>query len=134
MKRQTNPTDKTSLKAVKQQIQHWRKTRTRLRPIPEEIWQAAAGLTQNYSMSRIAQELGLNYTVLKKRVKSRNSQNLPVVREVPGFAELGLGKPVPGYGGEIELEAKNGTKLKISLRGSMYIDLLELSRQFLQSS
>lgn len=57
-----------SIEDVKYQFKNWRKTREKRCPIPEELWNAAVRLTQDYSVSHVARTLRLNYTRLKQRV------------------------------------------------------------------
>jgi hypothetical protein len=52
----------------------WRETRIKQSPIPEALWDAAAGLAEHYSINQIASVLGLNHTALKNRIFQANSR------------------------------------------------------------
>lgn len=49
-----------SLETVRCRIENWRTAKQGRRAMPEELWQAAAELTEHYSINRIAKELRLN--------------------------------------------------------------------------
>ncbi len=51
-----------SLETVKQEFQQWRANRKHRSRIPEELWEAAASLTEQYSVHYISRYLGLNRT------------------------------------------------------------------------
>lgn len=134
MKQTTKPTVTPSLKAVKQEIQHWRNTRQKARPMPEELWQSAAEVARNSSLGRVAKELRLNYTALKNRVRRLQSNNLPAAVQETEFIELGVNELGIAGSCEVELETASGSKLKIKITPGMGINIGELWREFLQQS
>ena len=74
MSKETIPSSSQSLLEVQQQFEQWRKTRKSRKPIPEHLWQAAAGLAKQYSINHVARLLRLNHTTLKEN----DLNNLPV--------------------------------------------------------
>ena len=59
--------DHITLKAIEQQFEKWRAGRKhRTEPIPDHLWQAAAGLCAQYGISHVSRHLRLSYTQLKK--------------------------------------------------------------------
>jgi hypothetical protein len=81
-----------SLREVKEQFRNWRKTRKSHRPIPENLWQAAVGLTAKHSISKISKELVVDYSALKKRVPIKK-KNTAASMSPAGFIELNLESP-----------------------------------------
>ena len=132
MKETTGPTVTQSLETVKRRIQCWRTAKRGRRAMPEELWQVAAGLTRQYSVNRVAQELRLNYTALKNRVSRQQRQTLPARVQEAEFVELKAGELGIEYGCEVELEKACGSKLKIKYTSGMGINIGELWRNFLR--
>ncbi len=132
MKQSKKPTTTPSLKTVKQEIQHWRSTRQKARPMPEELWQSAAEVAKAGSLGCVAKELGLNYTALKNRVCRQQSSNLPEAVQQSEFIQLGVEQSGIMGSCEVELETAGGSKLKIKFRPGMGINIGELWRDFLR--
>jgi hypothetical protein len=101
----THPT----LESVQQRFESWRTRRTKREPIPQPLWEAAAGLCRHYSVSHVCQQLRLSFTELKKRI--------PIPRPAPvQFVDLGLDAG-PGGPWHMECERPDGTRLRISRMG-----------------
>lgn len=135
MRETTKPTIAQSLETIKQEVQYWRSTRQKVKPMPEELWQTAAQVARKSSVGKVAKQLGLNYTALKNRVARKKSKKLsPVIHET-GFIELGTNQP-PGIEAscEVELERACGSKLRIKFTPNMGINIAEIWRGFLQQS
>lgn len=117
-----------SLEAVNELIEAWRRDRKKRRPMPEELWEAAASLSEKYSLHQISKALGLNHTTLKKRV---HPDRAPVQKEqIPTFIELGM-QPVPMIAEcIIEMEDGAGAKMRMQFRGKTDFNLLELGKAF----
>jgi len=74
-----------SLEAVQHQFEQWRRERgSRREPIPEHLWQAAAALCREHSISRVSRQLRLSYAELKRQVGKDGSSPI-------GFMEIDLG-------------------------------------------
>jgi hypothetical protein len=63
------------LDEAKKHITHWRQTRTKLRPIPELVWDAVLPLVDKYSHATISKELGLSYEQLRSKLAERKKQS-----------------------------------------------------------
>src|ERR1700722_13679017 len=84
-------------------VEEWRRTRPHLGAMPTLLWDGAIAAAGSLGVTRVAQALKLNHTVLKRRLelthpeqKSRTKQRRRVGRPAPtnGFIELS-GIPLP---------------------------------------
>ena len=57
-----------SLEQVQQRFRRWRESRKQGQRIPAVLWAAAAGMSRQHGVHRVARELRLDYNGLKKRV------------------------------------------------------------------
>ena len=57
-----------AVRDVEAQIEHWRKTRSRLAPMPEHLWQSAVAVARLNGTSRVAVALRIDYKGLRRRV------------------------------------------------------------------
>lgn len=98
-----------TLETVQRQFEAWRNSRTKKsQPIPEQLWQAAASLCENYSITRVCRQLRLSFADLKKRVsfaKPRPAQ----------FLEIDMGCFASGW--QLQCERGDGAKLRLSGNG-----------------
>ncbi len=123
------PILKPTLEEVAQLFAAWRNGKPRRRALPETLWQAAVILSENYPLSKISRRLGLDYSYFKNRVSAlptKLSDNDPH----PGFVELDLCRSNPIMECVVEMEEKNGSKTRMSVKGSAGCDLLELVKAF----
>jgi hypothetical protein len=68
------------LEEVKKNFATWRSGRAGKRePIPQVLWQAAAGLCREYSIARVSRELRLSYADLKKRIPKDHFVSHPFI-------------------------------------------------------
>jgi hypothetical protein len=114
----TLPAIRPSLENVCRQFGTWRKRRRCRGRIPEALWEAAVGLCREHSICEVSRTLGLNYNGLKNRVTRTKDRN-PVVGERRdfGFVRLDLGAPMPPSECLVEMEAPNGARMRMSLKG-----------------
>ena len=127
------PTVKPTLEVVRNQFEIWRKRRRQRRRIPEALWQAAAELCKEYPVYEVSRSLGLNYNGLRHRVPEAARERSRVVGQHPdlGFVRLDLGAPMASSGCLVEMEAPNGARMRMSLKGVPGdVDPIELSRAF----
>lgn len=69
MEQQNTPALQPTLEEVSAQLEHWRQIKRNHRePIPKKLWQAAAELSRQHSISSVSKALRLSYTDLKKHV------------------------------------------------------------------
>ncbi len=92
---------------VRERIDRWRQGRAAGRPMPAELWEAAANVAREQGVSRTARALGLDY----KNLKSRAQAGQPV--EAARFVEWA--PPMPTAACRIEIESANGTRIKMEL-------------------
>jgi hypothetical protein len=117
------------LREVKEQFKIWRRTRKRLRPIPEKLWAAAVSLTANHSISQISKELVVDYSALKKRVFIKKKDSVASMSP-PGFIEVNLEPPAAVSECIVEMQDIGGAKMRMHFRGKTDFDLLELAKAF----
>lgn len=118
-----------SLSQVKDQFKTWRQTRKSPRPIPAELWAAAAGLATKHSISQISKELALDYTSLKNRVTVKKKTSAASMSPAD-FIEVNLEPPAVVSGCIIEMQDIGGAKMRMHFRGKTDFDLLELAKAF----
>lgn len=124
----------TTLDDLSQEFEYWRKTRQHRSSIPESLWQKVLDLTKSYPKSKVAQQLKLNYSELKRRLDSLNGQQ---VTSSPSFVEIGL----PAMDGKsqrtssschLEVETVSGTRFRCIVHGDIPADLLPFCRSLLE--
>ena len=113
---------------VGERIEAWRRTRERRRPMPEELWEAAADLAKKYSLHKVSKAFRLSYTSLKKRVHP----DMPSARKEPGpvFIELDMGPTARIPECTVEMEDGSGAKMRMRFSGKVDCNLLELGKAF----
>ena len=129
MPRKNHPAPSPSLGEVKEQFKTWRRTRKSLQPIPEKLWAAAVKLTAYHSISQIAKELVVDYSVLKRRVKLKN-KDAAASTNPPDFIELNLEPPAAVSECIVEMQDRLGLKMRMHFRGQTDVVLLELAKLF----
>ena len=76
------------LEQLRQQLTEFRSTQPVRSRLPEPLWAGATELATRYGVHRIARELHLDYTGLKKRVAQRErSKPKPATSVTPTFVE-----------------------------------------------
>ena len=121
----------TTLDKIKDKFDYWRETRAKRSEVPKVLWQAAVKLTAEYSISRISRTLGLGYSELKRRVVSAKNKDLSVKKIRAGFVEVeAFNRNESGAECLVELEDAQGRRMKMSFRGEVSLDLIELSKAF----
>jgi hypothetical protein len=93
-------------------FEHWRKTRSRKTPIPEELWSMAINVARREGVNRTAQQLHLDAGKLKRLLVAADSGQGKRQRQ-PGFVELIAQVPVADPGCVIEFETASGSKMRI---------------------
>ncbi len=120
-----------TLSELAERIETWRQTRKKRRPMPEQLWQAAASLSKKLSIQQVSKALRLNYAALKNRVHPAQKA-LPASKQAPAaFIELGF-EQQPSSISEciVEMQDGCGAKMKMHFRGKTDLDLLELGKAF----
>ena len=135
MNQENLPAGRRALAEVHKQFQSWRRSRKRGSRIPQRLWQAAAELSEQHSISEIALTLGLDHMRLKQRVASLLAPKVSAygagakkLQPGSGFVEVGM---VPGGStGECSVEAEDGMgkKLKMHLIGASCAEAVEIAK------
>ena len=128
----TLPAIRPSLESVRHQFGTWRKRRRCRGEIPEALWQAAVELCRDRSIFEVSRALRLNYNGLKNRVPKARDMGLAVGQGPDlNFVKLDLGAPITPSECLVEMEAPNGSKMRMSFRGALRdVDPVDLSRVF----
>ena len=122
------------LESVRQSFEHWRQTRKKFGPIPDDLWSSAVELTAIYPLTRVSQALRLNYTDLKKRVKPpvlyrKTSPSDSSVSPVE-FIDIVPMEAVPSSGSQSECSLEicdgDGFSMKLNCIGKIGVDILAL--------
>ena len=124
-----------TLEEVSAHFKHWRQIRrNRREPIPKKLWQQAAELSRQYSVSSVSKELRLGYTDLKERVYGPSASKRPINKKDPAFIEIKYQQPFLTSEAIVEIEDKSGLKMRICFKGKPDVDLLILAKVFLESN
>lgn len=123
----SRPSVKPTLETLRKRFQIWRKNEPADRRIPEILWDEAAKLCRDHSVSKVARALRLDYYGLRNRVsKAKDADPGPDL----GFVKLALEMPpVSAPEWKAEMETRNGAKMTLSVKGTPR-DWVELSRVF----
>ena len=116
------------LEGVRRRFERWRATRKGRTRIPDALWASAALVADRFGISRTAQVLRVNPSRLKKRLAQKLAANVPELEGEPRFIELGPFSPNGSCECLLELEAGNGAKMRIEVKGIAAPDLAALSR------
>ena len=118
-----------SLEQVQQRFESWRQRRKKRTRIPQNLWKAAAALSDAYSISHLSKALRVNHTALKNQVAKFNTPD-PRLTDVSPFVELPV--PVePFLNASIEMIKSDGSVMRMHVKGAGCLDVLELGRAFL---
>jgi len=115
------------LEVVRRRFERWRATRRGRARIPDALWASAALVADTFGISRTAQALRVNPSRLKKHLAQKLASE-PELEGTPRFVELGPFSPNGPCECLLELEAGNGAKMRIELKGIAAPDLAALSR------
>ena len=123
------PALRPTLETVRKRFQVWRKKGRAGRRIPTALWGAAMELCRDHSVSKVSRALRLDYYGLRNRVHRAKDAGFGSDN---GFVQLDLGAPlVSPAEWRVEMEAPNGAKMTLSLKGAPGdLDPLEWSRAF----
>lgn len=113
-----------TLEEVEVLFKNWRRTRKSPKPIPRQLWEAAANLAAYYPIPAIAKRLLLEPAELKKRVPAECRETSPA------FFELAIGNHGVDFECIIEMEDQIGSKMKMHVRDTRSLDLNEICRAF----
>jgi hypothetical protein len=118
------------LAQVRRRFDEFRSTQPLRARLPETLWSAAAELAARYGVHPTARALRLDYTGLRKRVENRGQPKRKRAAAPLSFVEL-VG-PVGGTitSCSVEVEAAQGSKLRLELKAVATTELVNLIRAF----
>lgn len=118
------------LEQLRQRFAEFRTTQPARSRLPEPLWAAATELATRYGVHRIARELRLDYTGLKKRLEQRKRPKPKLGAAVsPTFIEL-VGPAAAVTPCHVEVESAHG-KLRFEVPRMATTELVSLLRAFL---
>ena len=122
------PSDNTNnqIDHLRKGLDAWRKTHRPRSRIPSRLWNSAVHVARQCGLSRTAKVLHLDYYALKKRIDADSVRRGPA----PSFIELTPAVSGPTPECIIELETRNGAKMRVHLKGMGVPDLNALSSTF----
>jgi len=126
-----------SLAEVEKRFRSWRDGRKRGEKIPQELWSAAVGLTERYSLDEIASTLTLHRGRLEKRVKAATrAQDRPrasVSKVDQGFIDVGTLCGDYREACTVESEDGEGRTLTMHLHGAGCRQVIDIAKAFWSS-
>ena len=111
---------------LRKRLNDWRKSHRPGSRIPVRLWDAAVRLAGQYGVNKTAKALRLDYYDLQNRLNGVIARSEPV----PSFIELSPAASSPSPECVIELESRDGAKMRIHLKGTAVPDLNALSHTF----
>ena len=134
MSRRRRPKQHKDIAAFGNRIEHWRKTRTKRSPMPEELWHGATRLAQIHGVGPVSRQLRVGYAPLRNRLLAADGEPPQVHAGEPGFVELSaeqlLGGSAP-TGAVVELTADDGSRMAVRLDHGSGLDVAGLVATFL---
>jgi hypothetical protein len=125
------PTIAPTLEQVRQRFEFWRQRRKKRTRIPQNLWKAAIALSEEYSICHLSKTLRVNYTTLKRKVENANATEEGPSHTLPTpFIELSA-PSAPLIESTIEMIKNDGSVMRMHVKGSGCLDLVELGRAFL---
>jgi hypothetical protein len=134
LKPRETSTLQNELESVRRRLDRWRKTRTHRSAIPEALWASASALVGEYGLARTARALRLDYYSLKERAQASDRIISSEAQTQPAFMELLPQVSSASCECTIELEDRNGARMRIHLKGAAAPDLPRLSEGFWRRS
>lgn len=113
------------LAALCDRFEDWRSTRTGADRIPETLWKAAVACAERFGPCLTARALRLDYNSLKRRIAAASGEVASA-----SFVEILPPGGIPASECIVEVESREGTKLRIHLRRATVPDLALLARSF----
>lgn len=121
----TSSTTSIGLETTRRRIARWRETRAyRGAAMPAALWAAAIALARQHGLYTTARALHVDYGSLKKRVNGAGARPVPA----PAFVELAPAPPSRLSPCVIELDARQGRRLRIEVSGVTMADLVMLTQ------
>ena len=108
------------VREVRDQIERWRRTRTKRSPMPAGLWAKAVALARTSGLCPIARALRVDYASLARRLEADGGERSARI-ESGGFVEL-RGADLLGGGTVVEVAEADGARLTIRLAAGHALD------------
>ncbi len=118
------------------QFEYWRQHRSHPRErIPKALWNQAVTLTETLAPSRVATHLRLGGADLKKQIALRHGDPAQATAVPVGFVEVppALSSPDDVSGFEVELQRRDGARLRIHAPATATLPLGAIVHSFLEA-
>jgi len=114
---------------LRKRLDTWRESHRPRSRIPGRLWESAVQVAGQCGLNRTAKTLHLDYYDLKKRLEAASIKQ----GSVQSFIELSPAVSGPTPECVIELETRNGAKMRVHIKGMGVPDLNTLSSTFWRS-
>ena len=121
------------LNTLKRELEAWRSSKSRGRFIPEDLWQRAAALTHTLGVTRVHQELRLDFTALKKRMDGSKKTAVLPSKPKASFVRLPLSSGSRVEGCVLKIESTSGARMQAEISGLETTALSQIIREFAAS-
>jgi hypothetical protein len=128
--------DGGGLAELARRFAEWRRAHPHGTRIPTQLWDWAVELAAEHGVSRTSASLKLGYYDLKKHVADKASTARRAEGEdaSPTFLELPAGALGARCECTIELEKRDGARMRMELKGASAAELAAVSRAFWESA
>ena len=120
------------MEAARTQFEHWRGSRSRRSPIPDELWKLAISAAGQQGVNRTAQQLRLDAGKLKRLLVAAEPRRSKTRRR-PKFVELIAPATVANPECVIEFESAAGSKIRVHWKAAVAPDWANLLRAWRDS-
>ena len=128
-KRFQSPNGSKQIDHLRKRFDSWRKRRRPRTRIPKQLWESAIQVAGQCGLNKTAKTLHLDYYTLKKRLDESSAGR----GQAASFIELSPAATGSTHECVIELENRNGGKMRIHIKGGGSPDLNVLSSTFWRS-
>ena len=115
------------MEAARTRFEHWRSSRSRKSPIPDELWTLAIDAARQQGVNRAAQQLRLDAGKLKRLLIAVDPRRPKAPRQ-PRFVELIAPAAAVSPECVIEFESATGSKMRIHWKTAAAPDWANLLR------
>jgi len=113
--------------ALRERMEHWRRTRASKKSIPEDLWLEVAAVAREDGVYLVSRELRLDYDVLKRRAAIAPLKGAGPHAQ---FVELAVSPAAPPRTLEVEVVHADGDRMIMRLPADQFGELAALVRAF----
>ncbi len=115
------------IERVRSQFEGWRAVKGQRDRIPERLWDAAAEAARRHGVHAVSRAARIEHAALRRRLQATRHG----AGDAPGFIELGNAAAAGGIGCVVELEKRNGTRMRICVQDGAAVDWALMKEAFL---